>query len=477
MLSIKYKQILFTILMSALPTAAIANFSPPTEAELEALRSTHDQFDGLMLDEDSAYGASKRFIDGISVMPSEIRYPAKVFTKEDSKLFSESAKVAKKIAAKEEQKPEWMRDVSTYLPESESIKDIAKKGIEDRIRKAFPDAANKNNIEVVKSDVENEFLKKDESLYYFISSSMEDVEIKDILSSAKKTGAIVVLRGMIPDSMKLTDTSYYLMRLLKEAGLHTAPPKVIMDPRLFTVYNIRMAPAMAFVKNDVEVIAHGLVSAEWFIEKARLQDSFKNLGELSAVNPIVEKDVLALMQERYKNIDWKKQRENAKNKFFARQTFKPFPVPREDKHYELDPRIVFIKDVKAGNRLIAKKGDVVNPLAGFEGHNLSLFIIDPRDERQRSLVKERLQSDSVGMPRIIVSHLDAKKQFDGIEELQRELDHKIYMLQKSYVERFKIDALPIRIDVIGGKGIWIREYGIETLNEIHERKLNHIKDY
>ncbi|WP_181318734.1 TrbC family F-type conjugative pilus assembly protein [Photobacterium angustum] len=475
MLFIKLKKTFIFFIVFTFATVVRADFSAPTEAELEALRSTHDQFDGLMLDEESAYGASKRFIDGISIMPTEVRHPARVFTKEDSKLFSKSAKVANKIAENEQKKPEWMRDVSAYLPESENIKDIAKKGIEERIKKAYPDAAKKNNVEVVRSEVENEFLQKDESLYYFITSSMEDVEIKDILISAKETGAIVVLRGMIPGSMKLTDTSYYLMRLLKEADLHTSPPKVIMDPRLFNIYNIKMAPAMVFVKNDIEVLAHGLVSPEWFIAEARLQNSFKDLGELSAVNPIVEKDILALMQERYEKIDWKKQRENAKKKFFARQTFKPFPIPREDKHYELDPRIVFIKDVKAGNKIMAKKGDVVNPLAGFDGQNLSLFIIDPRDARQRSLIKERLDTDSVGMPQVIVSHFDAAKQFDGIEELQRELDHKIFMLQKTYIDRFKIDALPIRIDIIGGKGIWIREYGIETLNEIHERNLNVMK--
>ena len=39
----------------------------------------------------------------------------------------------------------------------------------------------------------------------------------------------------------------------------------------------------------------------------------------------------------------------------------------------------------------------------------------------------------------------------------------------SYVDRFKITALPIRIDKVGGKGIWIKEYGVGTLNKIHAK--------
>ncbi len=70
---------------------------------------------------------------------------------------------------------------------------------------------------------------------------------------------------------------------------------------------------------------------------------------------------------------------------------------------------------------------------------------------------------------VIVSHLDAEKQFEGISELQQELDSRIYMMQPSYIDRFKITSLPIRVDIIGGKGIWIHEYGVETLDQIHEQ--------
>lgn len=450
-----------------------SQFSEPTQAEIELLRGTHSQFDGLMLDGDSAHKATQHHLQGLSLTPSEVRHPGVVFSREDAKIFRESNKVADKVAEQEKSAPEWIRDVEPFLTEAQTIKDNSANAVEARIKAAFPGTQN-GNLDVTRGNgasTNTGLLMDNEDLYYFISTSLKDTEIIDIMVAAKRTGATVVLRGMLPNTSSLSATSYFLMDMLKEAKLHTDPPKVIMDPRLFTIYSIEMAPAMVYVRERTEVVAHGVTSPEWFINEGRMKSGYNDLGTVAAVTDIVEIDILELLQKRYEEIDWDKQRKNAINKFFAKQTFEPMPVPEEDKHYEIDPRIVFTSDVYSGGRLLAQKGDVVNPLANFEGHNRSLFIVDPRDPRQRSLVKERLYSDAVGMPTVVVSHLDAEKKFDGIAELQNEFKHQIFMLQHSYIDRFKIDKLPVRVDIIGGKGIWMREYGTETLNEIHDRHL------
>lgn len=445
----------------------------PTQAEIEALKSTHKQFEGLMLDGQSAYEASKHYLDGIAKEPTETplskKYPGSViFTKEDAKIFREQDKVVKELVNKEEQRPEWTRDVSEYDALVQSIANSGRTKVEKRIAALYPDAKDKD-VELVRGNSgKSSLLKDNEDLYYFITSGMDEQNIIDILVQAKRVGATVVIRGMLPNTKSLIDTSKWFMELFNKAEI-TVPPRVITDPRLFNAYNIKMAPAMVYMRGDVEVVALGSASPEWIVEIGREESGYKDLGNISQTVEIVEEDIIELLQRKYAEIDWKEQRKIAVKNYFAKLTFPTMPVPQEDSDYELDPRIVFTKDVYAGTKLMARKGDVVNPLLGFEGVKHSLFIIDPRDERQKSLVKDRLWKDNKGNPIVIVSHLDAKKQFDGISELQQELDSRIYMMQPAYIDRFKITNLPIRVDIIGGKGIWIHEYGVETLEQIHEK--------
>lgn len=461
-----------TLLMLSTGTMANGTNQVPTQTEIEALRSTHSQFEGLELDGESAYSKSKEYLDSISTDPTNVKFPGSVvFTKDDAKLFSESFKKAQELGLAEKDKPEWIQPNanSKWIEESQQISSEANSLVENRIRKAYPDTKGEN-IQVVRgNDDQNGYLNQNEDLYFFISSSMKSNEISDVLISAKRTGATVVLRGMIPNTTVLTDTSRYLLKILKDAKLQNSPPKVIIDPRLFNIYSIDSAPSMVYTRDDVIQIASGFASPDWFVEEGRTLTEAKNLPSLSSTEIIVEEDLVELLKRKYAEIDVKEQRKKAIASYFSRQTFKPFPIPEEDKDFEIDPRIIFTKDVYAGDKLMAKKGDIVNPLAGFEGHNRSLFIIDPRDPRQKSLIKDRLHTDSIANPTIVVSHLDADKQFDGVGELQQEFKHRIYMLQPSYVDRFKITALPIRIDIVGGKGIWIKEYGVETLNKIHAK--------
>ena len=464
---------LITAVITLVSTSVYADNQIPTQTEIEALQSTHSQFEGLQLDGVSAYEASKHYLDGLSIPSTESKYPATVtFSKEDAKLFREGYKKSKQLGLEQEDdKPDWIRDVEVKSWDKvvTKIGVDGESAVKNRIQKAYPNTKGQD-LEVVRgNDGSSTLLNTDEDLYYFITSGMKDVEIVDILLSSKKSGATVVMRGMIPGTTAVTDTSRYLLKLITKANLTSSPPKIIIDPRLFNVFSISKAPAMAYVKGSIEVTAHGASSPEWFLETARKETQFKELGEIAATTEIIEEDLLALLERKHKEIDWKKQRKQAVSNYFARQTFKIFPVSSEDRNYELDPRIIFTKDVFSGGKLMAKKGDVVNPLAGFEGVNRSLFIIDPRDPRQRSLVKDRLYKDAVGETAIIVSHLDPKREFDGISDLQNEFEHKIYMLQKSYIERFHITTLPIRVDIIGGKGIWIKEYGLETLDSIHEK--------
>lgn len=85
---------------------------------------------------------------------------------------------------------------------------------------------------------------QDEYKYYvFISSSMPKQSLMQILEQSKKINAEVVLRGFINDSYKVTTQSFKDLINMTQYG-------VIVDPELFTKYQITKVPTFVIAKGD-----------------------------------------------------------------------------------------------------------------------------------------------------------------------------------------------------------------------------------
>lgn len=471
-----YCKVLSVIGINLCTFTALAS-DEPRQVEIDALKSTHSQFEGMILDGESAHKASSKWMDSISLEPSESKHPGtRVFTKEDAEFFSSRKKTQELIDSqshntKKEDVNLWINSANDWNAQTDKIATTSRNKVQQRIEMLYPEQKNKS--EVISGNSGQGLLADGEHLYIFISSSMRENEIKDIMAAAQVAGATVVVRGMLPNSRNLMDMSKFLMRLAKEANLEQ-PPRTITDPRLFAAFGINSAPSFAYMndKTGRELVGEGMASPEWIVDTGRQSSKYERIAALSSTVDIVEQDIIEFFQQEYAKINWKKQKEQAVSNFFKRQTFPTFPIAQEDADYELDPRIVFTKDVfSKDGTLMAKKGDVVNPLSGFEGHKRSLFIIDPRDERQKSLIKQVFWDEGVGMPTLVVSHLDPDLKFKGISGLENEFKTKVYMLRKEYIDRFNITKLPMRVDIVGGAGIWIHEYGIETVQKAHELTL------
>ncbi|MEF1339207.1 hypothetical protein REH81_20940, partial [Vibrio rotiferianus] len=168
-----FKRPVVSLLSLVVACGAIAS-DEPTQVEIEALKSTHKQFEGLMLDGQSAYDASKHYLEGISKEPTETplneKYPGSVvFTKEDAKMFREQDKVVKELVKKEEHQPEWTRDVSEYDALVQSIANSGRSKVEKRIAALYPDSKDKDLVLVRGNSGKSELLKDNEDLYYFIT--------------------------------------------------------------------------------------------------------------------------------------------------------------------------------------------------------------------------------------------------------------------------------------------------------------------
>lgn len=464
-----FKQKFYLAFVALVITHNINATEVVSQTEVDALKGTHKQFENNYDEKKGMYGSYQNMQKEISVPPTEVKYPAtRAFTQEDAKLFREQNEYVKKLSEQMKAQPEWMQQPDGWEDVAKEVSVQSDSRVEQRMRLLYPEMKDKP-IEIPTGNGKLDGpLRPNENLYFFISSSIPPKELIALMEVAKKSGGTVVLRGILPDTVNIMQTSMWIQALMKQFD-KGKPPKVVIDPRLFAVFNIKSAPSMVFQRGNVEVVINGTATPEWLIDKGRKATEYTDLGNISATYEVVEEDIIELLQRKYAEIDWDKQKNIARSNFFKRQSFARFPIADEDNFFELDPRIVFIKDVRAGNgKLMAKKGDVVNPLQNFEGQNRTLFIIDPRDERQKALVKDKLWKEGVGQPLIIVSHLDPEKQFQGIADLQDEFKHQIYMLQPAYIERFRISHLPVRIDIVGGKGMWMQEYGLVTLDKYNK---------
>lgn len=79
--------------------------------------------------------------------------------------------------------------------------------------------------------------------YVFISLSMPKPSLTQLLEQSRKLGAQVVLRGFVNDSHKATTKILQSLITITKSG-------VIIDPELFTKYQITKVPTFVIAKGD-----------------------------------------------------------------------------------------------------------------------------------------------------------------------------------------------------------------------------------
>lgn len=91
--------------------------------------------------------------------------------------------------------------------------------------------------------VSNSYSQDQYNYYVFISSNIPKQSLIQILEQSKKINAEVVLRGFINDSHKVTTEILQDLINMTQYG-------VIVDPELFTKYQITKVPTFVIAKGD-----------------------------------------------------------------------------------------------------------------------------------------------------------------------------------------------------------------------------------
>lgn len=292
-----------------------------------------------------------------------------------------------------------------------SMKEVVEKY---SLQSRYPDA---------KWDTGSDLTKASADIYYFFSFSMPDSAIEAVINEANEKGAVMVLVGLVNDTMQ--DTAKKLLEIHKKQDM-----PVIIDPTLFTNFAVDRVPAIIKKEGDKIWRVNG-VSLKYALDKF-VQGEPQDFGTLGSTYPIMEKNMLDLIYERIRNTDWESKmagiKSEIKTKLLNYDAYN-LPTVTEDKQYLIDPTVVLSQDIKdQDGNVLFPAGSVFNPLDIMPFTGQYIFI-DGNDPAQVNMALAG-EYTMVIMTR------------GNFQKLMKENKRTFYIANAVLVKKFKIAAVP-----------------------------------
>ena len=294
--------------------------------------------------------------------------------------------------------------------------------------------------------------------WIFVSMSMPTQELKAAAEEASATKSSLVFRGVD----KGGDTGTITRRLYATVKDIKPIPGAVIDPLLFTRFNVQAVPTMIETNADGETrTARGLPGFAWMSK----QDA-GDLGQRGPVFDIAEPDMIEEMQRRMSEFDWEKEKKHALDNFWAQQK-DPINLPVAEKNRErrIDTSIVSTQDIfHPDGRLIIKKGQTINPQALMPMRH-AYILFDATNKKQVEIAKKIGDEMLVKQKPVVYlfSKMNTENGWDHYNQTTELMNAPIYKLNKTIIERFQIQSLP---SVVEGQGdtILVREIDARVLN-------------
>lgn len=326
--------------------------------------------------------------------------------------------------------------------------------------------------------VESDSSTPQEGTYIFVSHSLGDNVLTDILRRhAGRPDVTIVMRG-IPQGMSLGEGIKHMQAL---ASQFDPMPNVILDPTLFSQYGVTVVPSVVRVLGTQGVMekfsvasritskaspnhpmmvakVDGLHNDEWLNQKIERDNCSERhpclFGQQGPVFPIDEPDMIEEMKRRVASIDWEKKKSEAMKRFWTNQTFDALPLARESVTRVLDPSIHVVADINDANgNPVRRAGDVVNPL-DMRPFTSVLVVFNPTREEEMAAVLAkvaRLREKGYGKFIYMATALDRSSAYDDkdmgpgwghYEAVCDRLDSHVYLLTPEVKERWDIRVTP-----------------------------------
>lgn len=340
-------------------------------------------------------------------------------TPDDFERAAQAAKAAKAVSdrpegrALKQTESKVMEDIVAVLNDPThpaSFVNMMRKALEENpvVEARIPDARERLGMETKASKPQN-------VTYVFVSYSLGDDVLNDILSrNAGRDDVTLVMRG-IPKGVSLGDGIKHMQML---ASQYDPIPNIVLDPTLFSKYEVKAVPSVVRVQyapglleklnfesrmQGKEGPAHppliakvdGLHNDQWLNEKIELENCSEaypcRFGEQGPVYRIDEPDMIEEMKRRVAQIDWEKKKAEAMKRFWTNQTFDELPLAEKSVRRVLDPSIHVVADINDANgNPVRRAGEVVNPLEA-RPFNSVLVIFNPKREAEMEAVLDKVK--------------------------------------------------------------------------------------
>lgn len=284
-------------------------------------------------------------------------------------------------------------------------------------------------------DVQEQTLKA-----IFVSFSMSTKELKDAFQEAGHRGAEIYFNGMHPDDENIGQT---MRRLQTMAADIEQRPSARFHPKAFVEFDVQSVPYMISLSKGKVLTVAGMLNFSWLDEKGKDIVGRKDYGLQGATKPVIERNLLEEIELRLSRVDFEDHKKKAVQRFWSKQKFVSIPPAKKNEAWLIDPTVKVTKDiVNHKGEFLARKGDIINPLASIPALN-TYVLFNALDQRQLQWADEQRTSKKlVGTVMFMSSEFDSKKGWDHLSSLRQHFKQEIYLIPNEMVVRFNVTGLP-----------------------------------
>lgn len=279
--------------------------------------------------------------------------------------------------------------------------------------------------------------------YIFASRSLGEAALREIFEEASANPELTIVFQGIPKGTKMPKAFLDLQQLAREFD---PMPSVALNPLIFQEHGVTAVPEIMALtdgqwKNrkchqDVRTRIAGITSMRYLNE--RLDEG--DLGQRGPVEEISEPNLMDVIAQRIKQVDWDKKKKQAVDNVWNNIQMYPLPPAPKDRIIRIDPTIEALQDIKdADGKVLVPAGNRVNPL-DIQPFNSVVVVFNPLRESELDAAAAMIKSYTKKGKKIIpvLSEIDKTKGWDMYNEVARKLNHRVFMLTPELKQRFRI---------------------------------------
>jgi len=262
--------------------------------------------------------------------------------------------------------------------------------------------------------------------------------LQDLQAAAPE--AVIAVRGLPAGMRTIEQFMMYLKQLSQDAKL----PPLRLDPTLFRKYGVSVAPTLILERQGEKVAeVRGLASPDW-LRRQVAAGRKGDLGQMGPTSPIAERDLIEELQERLWAVDWEKKKQEAYARYWRRFKFVDLPPAREERRFTVEVKYTVPHDVVLPDGTVAARRGQVFDLFQVVKPTFVLLVFDGGRPGQVAWAKEAAKQyqGKLRVKFLATTLPDRDNGWQGLENLERELQGPVYLLNEQVRDRFRLQHVP-----------------------------------